>query len=169
MKINDINNMSSDIFINTFKDIFEKTISISVLSEKKRPFKSKDHLIEVFLNVFENLNLDDKKIIINNHPDLGDKLKINDDLTDMSKNEQKNAGLDNCSKEEYIFFEKMNKEFKLKFNIPFIYAVKGSNKTSIINEFQRRLENDNIEDEIQESIKQVKKIAYFRLDEIIDE
>tara|TARA_Y100000590_G_scaffold107544_1_gene122350 strand:+ start:39 stop:548 length:510 start_codon:yes stop_codon:yes gene_type:complete len=169
MKIYDINNIPSDIFINTFKDIFEKTISISVLSEKKRPFKSKDHLIEVFLNVFENLNLDDKKIIINNHPDLGDKLKINDDLTDMSKNEQKNAGLDNCSKEEYIFFEKMNKEFKLKFNIPFIYAVKGSNKISIINEFQRRLENDNIEDEIQESIKQVKKIAYFRLDEIIDE
>ena len=169
MKINDINNMSSDIFINTFKDIFEKTISISVLSEKKRPFKNKDHLVEIFFKVFENLNLEDKKIIINNHPDLGNKLKINNDLTDMSKNEQKNAGLDNCSKEEYVFFEKMNKKFKLKFNIPFIYAVKGANKISIINEFHRRLENDNIENEIQESIKQVKKIASFRLDEIIDE
>ena len=35
--------MSSDIFINTFKNIFEKTISISVLSERKRPFKDKEH------------------------------------------------------------------------------------------------------------------------------
>ena len=38
MKIIDINNMSSDIFINTFNNIFEKTISISVLSEKKKTF-----------------------------------------------------------------------------------------------------------------------------------
>ena len=37
----------------------------------------------------------------------------------MSKNEQKNAGLDNCTHEEYAFFDKMNNEFKLKFNIPF--------------------------------------------------
>ena len=169
MKIFEINNLTSEIFINTFKNIFEKTISISVMSEKKRPFKDKEHLIQIFLSQFDSLNLKQKKIIIKNHPDLGNKLKVNNNLTDMSKNEQKNAGLDNCSKEEYVFFEKMNKKFKLKFNIPFIYAVKGANKISIINEFHRRLENDNIENEIQESIKQVKKIAYFRLHEIIDE
>ena len=87
----------------------------------------------------------------------------------MSKKEQKNAGLDNCTHEEYAFFDKMNNEFKLKFNIPFIYAVKGANKISIINEFKRRLKNDNIENELKESINQVKKIAFFRLNEIIDE
>ena len=169
MKIIDINNMSSDIFINTFKNIFEKTISISVLSEKKRPFKDKEHLVEIFLKEFENINLKEKKNIIKNHPDLGNKLKINNDLTEMSKNEQKNAGLDQCTSEEYYFFDKMNNEFKLKFDIPFIYAVKGATKNLIINEFKRRLKNDNIESELQESIKQVKKIAYFRLDKIIDE
>jgi len=169
MKIIDINNMSSDIFINTFKNIFEKTISISVLSERKRPFRDKEHLVEIFLKEFENLNLNEKIIIIKNHPDLGNKLKINNDLTDMSKKEQKNAGLDNCTHEEYAFFDNMNNEFKLKFNIPFIYAVKGANKILIINEFKRRLKNDNIENELQESINQVKKIAFFRLNEIIDE
>ena len=169
MRIIEINNMSSNIFINTFKNIFEKTISISILCEKKRPFKDKEHLIEVFLYEFENINLKEKKIIIKNHPDLGNKIKINNDLTEMSKNEQKNAGLDNCTPEEYYFFDKMNNEFKLKFDIPFIYAVKGATKNLIINEFKRRLKNDNIESELQESIKQVKKIAYFRLDKIIDE
>jgi len=169
MKIIDINNMTSDVFISTFKNIFEKTISISVLSEKKRPFKDKEHLVEIFLSQFENLNLYEKKIIIKNHPDLGNKLKINNDLTEMSKNEQKNAGLDNCTQEEYVFFDKMNDDFKLKFHIPFIFAVKEANKITIINEFKRRLKNNNIENELQESIKQVKKIAFFRLSELIDE
>ena len=151
------------------KIYLRKLFQFQYYLKKKRPFKNKDHLVEIFFKVFENLNLEDKKIIINNHPDLGNKLKINNDLTDMSKNEQKNAGLDNCSKEEYVFFEKMNKKFKLKFNIPFIYAVKGANKFMIIEEFKRRLKNNNVENELSESIKQVKKIAFLRLDEIIDE
>ena len=169
MKILEINNMTSEVFITTFKNIFEKTISISVISEKKRPFKDKQHLIRFFLNQFDNLIINEKKIVIKNHPDLGNKLKVNNNLTDMSKNEQKNAGLDNCTQEEYEFFEKMNKDFKLKFDIPFIFAVKGANKIAIIDEFRRRLKNNNIENELQESIKQVKKIAFFRLNELIDE
>ena len=87
----------------------------------------------------------------------------------MSKNEQKNADLDNCTEEEFLFFNKMNNDFKSKFGIPFIFAVKGSNKNNIIEEFKRRLLNSNIEDELEESIRQVKKIAFFRLDEIIDD
>ena len=63
----------------------------------------------------------------------------------------------------------MNNDFKLKFGIPFIFAVKGANKLKIIDEFKRRLKNNNIKEELEESIKQVKKIAFFRLNEIIDE
>ena len=63
----------------------------------------------------------------------------------------------------------MNNEFKNKFDIPFIFAVKGANKLDIIDEFKRRLQNNNIENELNESIKQVKKIAFLRLNEIIDE
>ena len=87
----------------------------------------------------------------------------------MSKNEQKRAGLDSCTEDEFLLFNKMNNEFKLKFDIPFIYAVKGANKFMIIEEFKRRLKNNNVENDLSESIKQVKKIAFLRLDEIIDE
>ena len=57
MKILEINNLTSEIFINIFQNIFEKTISISVMSEKKRPFRDKEHLIQIFLSQFDNLNL----------------------------------------------------------------------------------------------------------------
>ena len=63
----------------------------------------------------------------------------------------------------------VHRRCKLKFSIPFIFAVKGTNKSTIIDEFKRRLKNENIELELEESLKQVKKIANFRLDAIIDE
>ena len=63
----------------------------------------------------------------------------------------------------------MNNEFKLKFDIPFIFAVKGKNKSIIIEEFKKRLQNDNIEKEVEESIRQVKQIVDFRLNEIVNE
>ena len=87
----------------------------------------------------------------------------------MSKNEQKRAGLDSCTEDEFLLFNKMNNEFKLKFDIPFIFAVKGSNKNIIIEEFKRRLLNDDVNKEFEESVKQVKKIALFRLEDSIDD
>ena len=121
------------------------------------------------MNSFENLDKKSKKNIIKNHPDLGNKLKIDNNLTTLSKNEQENVGLNKCTLEEYDFFHKMNNEFKLKFDIPFIFAVKGSNKNIIIEEFKRRLLNDDVNKEFEESVKQVKKIALFRLEDSIDD
>ena len=169
MKVNDVNVMSSDIFINNFKNVFENTHTIAVITEKMRPFENKNHLIKTFLNEFDKLTVNNKKKIIKNHPDLGNKFKINNDLTEMSINEQKNVGLENCTEEEFFLFKKLNNEFKSKFDIPFIFAVKGKNKSIIIEEFKKRLQNDNIEKEVEESIKQVKQIANFRLNEIVDE
>mgnify|MGYP000923930969 CR=1 FL=1 len=169
MKIQDVNNLSSEEFIKNFNNIFEKTSSIAISSEKKRPFNNKKEMIETFINEFDNLNIDSKKNVLKNHPDLGNKLKITSDLTEMSKNEQRNVGLDNCTEDEFLLFKKMNDEYKSKFSIPFIFAVKGANKSIIIDEFKRRLINENIELEMEEAIKQVKKIAKFRLNEIIDD
>ena len=169
MKIQDVNNLSSEEFIKSFNNIFVKTSSISISSEKKRPFNDKNEMIETFINEFDNLNIDSKKNVLINHPDLGNKLKITSDLTEMSKNEQRNVGLDKCTEDEFLLFKKMNDEYKSKFSIPFILAVKGANKSIIIDEFKRRLIIENIELEIEEAIKQVKKIAKFRLNEIIDD
>ena len=87
-------------------------------------------------------------------------------LTEDSKNEQKNASLNQCTNEEFVEFRKLNNEYKKKFEFPFIIAVKGKNKEEILNNFRQRLTN-NINLEFEEAKKQVKKIASFRLSEII--
>ena len=168
MNIVNINNLSVKIFIETFKNIFEKTSSIAIEVENLRPYKDKKHMIDIFLLTFDSLNLENKLQIINNHPDLGDKIKINQGLSKLSQEEQSLAGLKDCTEEEFEQFNKLNSSFKLKFKIPFIFAVRGKNKSDIINEFQTRLANSDLNSEIDISIEQVKRIALLRLEELID-
>ena len=168
MNIDKINSLNISKFIETFKNIFEKTKSITKEAEHSRPYKNKKHMIDCFLLIFDSLELKKKLQIIHNHPDLGNNIKINQGLTKLSQEEQLLAGLQDCTENEFKLFNRLNTSFKLKFNIPFIYAVRGKNKDNILKEFQSRLANSDLNSEIDISIEQVKRIALLRLEELID-
>jgi len=169
MNINEINNLDENVFLNIFKNIFEHSDFITKLVQKKRPFKNKSEIINHFMNTFDSLDQDKKVKIIRLHPDLADKLKIREGLTSFSQEEQSRAGLAECNDEEFKEFNRLNNEFKSKFNIPFIYAVRGETKQDILDEFIGRLKSDNMEQELDKSLIQVKKIANLRINEIISD
>ena len=168
MNIDSINELSKEIFIINFNNIFEKSIFITKKAESKRPYRDKEHMINIFLSIFDSLKKKSKIQIIKSHPDLGNKIKINSELTKLSQEEQRKAGLTDCTQQEFKQFNKLNSAFKLKFNIPFIFAVRGKNKNEILNEFHSRLGNLDINSEIDISVEQVKRIALLRLEELID-
>ena len=168
MNINYINNLNVFNFIEIFKNIFEKTELITKQAENLRPFKNKEHMINSFLLIFDSLDLKRKLLIIKSHPDLGEKIRVNQSLTKLSQEEQSLAGLGDCTEEEFKLFNQLNSSFKLKFDIPFIFAVRGKNKEAIIEEFKSRINNSDIDSEIDISIEQVKRIALLRLEELID-
>ena len=168
MNIDSINELSKEIFIINFNNIFEKSIFITKKAESKRPYRDKEHMINIFLSIFNSLKKKSKIQIIKNHPDLGNKIKINSELTKLSQEEQRKAGLTDCTQQEFKQFNKLNSAFKLKFNIPFIFAVRGKNKNEILNEFHSRLQNLDINSEIDISVEQVKRIALLRLEELIN-
>tara|TARA_Y100001970_G_C13539802_1_gene511681 strand:- start:46 stop:414 length:369 start_codon:yes stop_codon:yes gene_type:complete len=116
------------------------------------------------IEIFENASKEKKLKILNDHPDLGNKTKISL-LTPNSLKEQTNAGLDQCTKNEFEEFKKLNTLYKKKFNFPFILAVKGKNKIEILNNFQKRI-NSESQIEFEEAVKQVKKIASLRLEDL---
>ncbi len=87
-------------------------------------------------------------------------------LTSNSKSEQKNAKLNECTNDEYNEFKKLNIEYKKKFDFPFIIAVKGKNRTEILASFRERIKN-SLDEEFFEAKNQVRKIASFRLEEIL--
>ena len=157
-----INNLDKPDFLTIFGNVFEKSEWISEKVFDLRPFKNFEDLFSKIIGIYEN---SDKKIILkilNSHPELAVEKK----LTTNSKNEQKNANLNECTNDEYNEFKKLNIEYKKKFDFPFIIAVKGKNKNEILNYFRERI-NNSLEEEFLEAKKQVKKIATFRLEEII--
>ena len=68
--------------------------------------------------------------------------------------------------EEFHEFQSLNLEYRKKFGFPFILAVKGKKKEEILKNFRQRFEND-ANKEFNEAKEQVKKIADFRLKELI--
>jgi OHCU decarboxylase len=160
--IDKFNKLSKAEFISIFGNIFEKTEWVAERCYESKPYNNLDELVSKMMKIFENIEKERHLEILNSHPDLAVEKK----LTKDSKNEQKNASLNHCTDEEFMEFKKLNEEYKKKFGFPFIVAVKGKNKEEILNSFRQRITN-NINLEFEEAKKQVKKIASFRLDEII--
>jgi len=160
--IDKFNKLSKAEFISIFGNIFEKTEWVAERCYESKPYNNLDELVSKMMKIFEKIEKERHLEILNSHPDLAVEKK----LTEDSKNEQKNASLNQCTDEEFVEFKKLNEEYKKKFGFPFIVAVKGKNKEEILNSFRQRITN-NINLEFEEAKKQVKKIASFRLDEII--
>jgi len=158
--INKINKLTQTEFVKVFANIFENARWIAEELYKQKPFKDFDELSSKMMNIFEISSKEKKLKILNEHPNLGDKTKISL-LTPDSLKEQKSVGLDQCTKEEFTEFNKLNDDYK-KFGFPFILAVKGKNKIEILNNFRKRINSDP-QVEFEEAIKQVKKIASLRL------
>jgi len=164
--LNKINKLSLTEFIEVFGNIFENASWIGEKLYEEKPFNSFEDLSNRMLNIFEKTSYANKLIILKSHPDLADKAKIGS-LTKDSNNEQSGAGLDKCSEDEFNKFNKLNKEYKKKFEFPFILAVAGKNKNEILDNFKKRILN-NKKSEFFEANEQVKKIALTRLAKIKD-
>jgi 2-oxo-4-hydroxy-4-carboxy-5-ureidoimidazoline decarboxylase len=161
--INKINKLSKSEFIKVFANIFENARWVAEELYNQKSFDNFEELSSKILNIFENTTKEKQLKILNAHPDLANKTKISL-LTPDSLKEQTNAGLDQCTKEEYSEFKKLNDAYK-KFGFPFILAVKGKTKIEILNNFRKRITSDP-EIEFDEAIKQVKQIASLRLKEL---
>ena len=161
--IKKVNQLSENEFIGTFGNVFEKTNWIANKAFNSKPYKDFDEFRSTIITIYENSSKEDCLKIFNAHPELAVEKK----LTEDSHKEQKGANLNRCNNEEFSEFKNLNIEYRNKFGFPFIIAVKGKNKKEILNNFRKRIKNE-INLEFNEAKEQVKKIATFRLNEIIN-
>jgi OHCU decarboxylase len=87
-------------------------------------------------------------------------------LTQESTSEQASAGLDALTDAERAAFTDLNTRYTETFGFPFIIAVRDHDKASILQAFQRRIEQDR-DTEFDEACRQVERIAEFRLRDIL--
>ena len=161
--IGKVNQLSENDFIDVFGNVFEKTNWIANKAYNLKPYKDFNKLISAIIKIYENSSKEDCLKIFNAHPELAVEKK----LTEDSRKEQKSANLNRCNNEEFNEFQNLNYEYKKKFAFPFIIAVKGKNKDEILTNFRKRIKNE-INLEFEEAKNQVKKIATFRLNQIIN-
>ncbi len=104
--------------------------------------------------------------LIRAHPELAGRAAIRGELTAASSREQRGAGLDQCSAEEYARLTALNAAYRERFGFPFIVAVRGHTRQSIIDAMAQRLQHAP-EAEIAEALRQVGRIAGLRLADLL--
>lgn len=114
--------------------------------------------------IFRSASEEQRLGVLIAHPDLAGKLAAAGRLTAESTAEQAGAGLDMLTDQERATFTELNDAYTAKFGFPFIIAVKDNTKPSILEAFQRRIENDRAT-EFAEACRQVERIAELRLEE----
>lgn len=150
-------------FRDALGDIFEHAPWVAERAASVRPFDDVDQLHRAMVDVVRAASLDKKLALIRAHPDLAGKAARAGTLTESSTREQAGAGLDRLNDDEYERFHRLNEAYKNRFNFPFVLAVKGHTKESILGAFESRLEND-YDQETERALTEIAKIARFRLE-----
>ena len=72
----------------------------------------------------------------------------------------KGAGLDQCTPKEFADFQHLNREYRSKFGFPFIIAVKGLDRSQILDTFKTRV-NGAPAEEFATAVENVIRIIGF--------
>jgi 2-oxo-4-hydroxy-4-carboxy-5-ureidoimidazoline decarboxylase len=160
----EINHFEREDFIESLGWVFEHSPWVAGRGWRHRPFASCAHLSEEMNGEVAAASAEEQLALLRAHPDLGTRAKI----SPGSASEQAGAGLDQLTRGEYARLIDLNGAYREKFGFPFLFAVKGSDKFAILEALERRLSSSR-EDEFQEALRQVFRIARFRLESIISE
>ncbi len=157
-----LNTMTQDEFTAALGAIFEHSPWVAQRAAACRPFNSVQQLHAAMADAVRNAQEEERLQLIRAHPELAGKAAVRGELTEESTREQKGAGLDQCSADEFAHLQQLNRDYNDKFGFPFVIAVKGHNRQSILENFSRRLANDR-DTEAKECIEQIIRIGGFRL------
>ena len=149
--------------------LYEHSPWIAEAALAQRPFKSMAHIKHAMAQVLAQASNQAKLDLILAHPELAGKQMETNTLTAESTNEQKKAGLTNCTPEELAHIRKLNAEYGARFGFPFILAVRGArglglNKAEIIATFERRIFNHPAYEQA-EALRNIHRIAEIRLND----
>jgi 2-oxo-4-hydroxy-4-carboxy-5-ureidoimidazoline decarboxylase len=162
-----LNAVPADDFVATLANVFEHSPWIVEAAERARPFADLADLRAALIGEIDKAPPEQRRALINAHPDLANRTQRAAGLTAESVAEQDGAGLDQLSDAEFVLFEQSNTAYKRKFGFPFVLCARRHTKDSILEAFARRLRNPPQQEE-REAIVEIGRIAALRLAELIE-
>lgn len=161
--LDQLNAMTEADFVAAIGPAFEDTPTIAAQVWPQRPFSSVADLHQRLVSLVRALPDGEKLALIKAHPDLGTRVA----MAEASVAEQSKAGLSQLSAAEYQRFQQLNQRYKDTFGFPFILAVAGHTKASILENFAQRLHNAP-DLEMDTALGEIEMIARLRLENWIE-
>ena len=159
-----VNAMDAPAFVAAFGDVAEHSAWVAELAAAQRPFASKHAMIEAFGDEVREAGPAKKLALLRAHPDLAGRAAIAGDLAAESRREQAGAGLDTLTAEEFRRFTDLNQAYTERFGFPFILAVRGADKQTILDAFGERIEREP-EAEMAMAVSEVVRIIGSRIED----
>ncbi|WP_062015567.1 allantoinase PuuE [Aureimonas sp. AU4] len=125
-----------------------------------------DGLAAALATAFRLASPDERRAVVEAHPDLAGRLALGGGLTAESAGEQRSAGLDQLTEDELSRFTALNTRYRARFGFPFVVAVRGLSKHDILRQFESRVENDPAA-ELETAAREVETIARLRIHQIL--
>jgi 2-oxo-4-hydroxy-4-carboxy-5-ureidoimidazoline decarboxylase len=162
MTVAELNTLDRDHFVAAIGWVFEHSPWVAERAWPGRPFATVEALHRAMIVQVEAASPEEQIALLRAHPDLGARARI----SAASTEEQAGAGLDRLTPEEFESLHRLNAAYRDRFGFPFLFAVRGSTKYDILQALERRVDNPP-EQEFQEALQQVYRIAEFRLSDTV--
>ena len=164
----ELNARSEAGFVAVCGPLFEHSPWIAARTWQRRPFPTLTALHEELLATIQQANRQEQLSLIAAHPDLVGRLAREGKLSRSSADEQAAAGLSTLSASEIDLFERCNREYREKFDLPFIICARENKKEAILAAFPARLAHTR-EQEIAAALVEIGRIAWLRLLDAVKE
>jgi len=162
MTLAELSALDCAAFVDAVGWVFEHSPWVAERAWRRRPFGSLDDLVAAMTAELEKGTDAELLALLRAHPDLGSRAR----MTDASRDEQAGAGLDNLAPAEFARLHELNAAYRTKFGFPFLYAVRGGTKHDILEALEARIPACR-EEEVNEALRQVLRIARFRLEDTL--
>jgi N-carbamoyl-L-amino-acid hydrolase len=149
--------------------LYEHSPWIAAQALQQRPFASLAHFKHALAKTVTDAGREAQLALVRAHPELAGRAAVRQSLTAESNAEQSQAGLTQCSPEEFEQLQQLNRAYKDRFGFPFMLAVRGPRGTgltrqTIIATLERRLHH-HVSVELPEALRNVHRVAELRLND----
>ena len=162
MTLAEINAADRARFVGALGGTFEDSPWVAERAWARRPFESVDALHAAMVAEVAAAARAEQVALLRAHPDLGARAR----MSEASGGEQASAGLDGLNDADFERLQRLNDAYRRKFGFPVLFAVRGSTVRDVLDALERRLEA-TADEEFAEALRQVARIAGFRLRDAI--
>jgi uric acid transporter len=164
LTIEQVNGLSEAEFVARFGPLFQGPPWIAAQVAGMRPFDSMYAMRHAFHSVLFDAPSDRQRELIGAYPDIAAEVALGQE----SRRDQASAGLNRLTPQEYERFDALNEAYREKFGFPFVICVRENTKDTILQSFERRLENTPVQEQMA-ALVEVAKIANLRLFDLVED